>query len=89
MSIFTLYVTVLTSFQENDPHIHTFTLSQNFSTFFHKTSTSLSTQIQVENESSKYYWIKTKQKHVSHKHVINRQKMGFQGTKVRKANIAK
>ena len=62
------------------PHTHSLTESfYFFSLYFH------STRIQVENDSSKYYWIKN----ISHKHVISRQKKGLEGTKVRKANIAR
>ena len=64
---------------------HTHTSTQNHSIFSCSTPTSLSTQIQAENESSKYYWIKT----ISHMHVISRQKKGLEGTKVWKANIAR
>ena len=66
-------------------YTHLLTHSQNHSIFSRLTPTSLSTQIQVENESSKYYWIKN----ISHKHVISRQKKGLEGTKVRKASIAR
>ena len=68
-----------------DTHTHPLTHSQTRSIFSRSTPTSLSTWIQVENESPKYYWIKN----ISHKHVISRQQKGLEGTKVRKANIAR
>ena len=63
-------------YQEVIQHTHTSTHSLTrslthrmvcFVCFSRSTPTSVSTRIQVENESSKYYWIKN----ISHKHVIS------------------
>jgi len=62
-------------YQEVIQHTHTSTLSltHRIVLFFSRsTPTSLSTRIQLENESSKYYWIKN----ISHKHVIRQTKEG-------------
>ena len=72
--------------QHTHTHTATHSLTHKIVLFFSRsTPISLSTRIQVENESSKY----CSNKNISHKHVISRQKKGLEGTKVRKANIAR
>ena len=64
----------ITKWSSTHTHPHTHSLTKSFYFFSHSTPTSLSTWIQVENESSKYYWIKNR----GHKHVISRQKKGLE-----------